>query len=175
MPLKKPEKVPKIPKARNKSLDQIKDAVPMKKEGDEIEYICRIFFSYSAKLKQQEYIISVETTKLFSMLNYELTISGSKNKKELDVSIKGLKTKQAYLTTAGPATGEAVFKDIYGEHTVNIIKQDGSINSAVYDFNVFKKEIKFIKEFIPEKKNNRKFCTFEIAEENFTFGREELR
>ena len=38
-----------------------------------------------------------------------------------------------------------------------------------YNFNIFKKEIQLVNETIPAKKNNRKFCKFEVDESQFTF------
>jgi hypothetical protein len=171
MPLKKPKNVPKIPKARSKSMEKLKDSTPMDKEP-ELEYVCKIYFYFDPQKKIQMYAAALETVKYFSMLNYELSLASKKNKKELDISILGLKTKQAYLVQPSPAIGEQLFEDLYGEYTINIIKKDGSINSAVIDFNVYKKEIKIIKEFLPEKINNRKFCEFKISTENFTFPKE---
>jgi len=52
---------------------------------------------------------------------------------------------------------------------VNVIKQDGSMNTAVFEFNYFKREIKLVKSFVPEKKNNRMFCEFLVSEKNFSF------
>jgi hypothetical protein len=71
-----------------------------------------------------------------------------------------LRPRQTYFTEVAPAKSEVFFEDLYGEHTINIIKKDGSINSAIVDFNVFKKEIKILNEFLPPKKNNRKFFVF---------------
>lgn len=168
MPLKKPKSVPKIAKARKKTIDKLKEAVPVKKEA-EIEYNCKIAFKFNPLKKVQQYAFTVETEKLFSSMNYGITTESKKDKKVIDISILGLSPKQTYFTEVGPAKCEVFFEDIYGEYTVNIIKKDGSINSAVVDFNVFKKDIKLLKEFLPPKKNNRKFCAFSVDQENFTF------
>ncbi len=168
MPLKKPKSVPKIAKARKKTIDKIKEAVPTKKES-EIEYVCRISFKYNPQKKVQQYAFNLETSKLFSSMNYAITTESKKEKKVIDISILGLTPKQTYFTEPGPAKSEILMDDLYGEYTVNIIKKDGSINSAVLDFNVFKKEIKLLNEFLPPKKNNRKFCLFTIEQDQFTF------
>lgn len=169
MPLKKPTVVPKIPKTREKSLDKLKSATPLDKAG-ETEYKCKVYFYYSTHQKKQQYCFLIETVKQFSVLNYELKLNSKTNKKEIDISIVGLAANQTYLTESGPAVGEVCFDDLYGEKIINIIKQDGTINSAVFSFNIFKKEIVLLKEFLPKKKNNRKFCSFEVASNYFTFG-----
>jgi hypothetical protein len=51
----------------------------------------------------------------------------------------------------------------------NVIKQDGSINSVVIDFNIYKKEMILVEESMPDKKNNRLFCSFKLAPERNTF------
>ena len=102
-------------------------------------------------------------------MSYSITTQSKKDKKTIDISILGITPKQTYFTQPGPAKNDVFFEDLYGEYTINIIKKDGSINSAVIDFNVFKKDIKLINEFLPPKKNNRKFCAFSIDKENFTF------
>jgi hypothetical protein len=168
MPLKKPTSVPKISKARKKTIDKLKETVPTKKES-ELEFNCKIAFKFNPLKKIQQYAFTLETEKLFSSMNYGITTESKKDKKTIDISILGLTPKQTYFTEPGPAKSEVFFEDLYGEHTINIIKKDGSINSAVIDFNVFKKDIKLLNEFLPPKKNNRKFCSFTIDHENFTF------
>ncbi|NWF88383.1 MAG: hypothetical protein HXY50_02870 [Ignavibacteriaceae bacterium] len=168
MPLKKPKTVPKIAKARSKSIDKLKESVPIKKE-DELEYNCSLSFKFNPLKKIQQYSVKLNTIKLFSSMNYSITTQSKKEKKIIDISILGLTPRQTYFTQAGPADSELLFEDLYGEYTLNIIKKDGSINSALVDFNVFKKEIKILKEFLPEKKNNRKFCSFTVDKANCSF------
>lgn len=168
MPLKKPISFPKIAKARQQTIDKFKKAVPMKKES-ELEYNCKISFKFNPSKKIQQYKFTLETEKLFSNLSYGITTESKKEKKVIDISILGLSPKQTYFTEAAPATSEIFFEDLYGEYTVNVIKKDGSINAAKIHFNVFKKEIRLIEEFLPPKKNNRKFCAFSVDQENFTF------
>ncbi len=159
MALRKPKSVPKIQKVRNKSIDKVLESTPMIKES-EIEFNCRIFFNYNKKFRKQEYVIELNTVKEFSSLNYSLTIGMRKVSSNIDISILGLKADAAYSSKPGPASKKIIFEELYGEHTINIIKQDGSINSAVLNFNVFKKELKLLNEFLPEKKNNRKILYF---------------
>lgn len=171
MALKKPKDVPKIPKSREKTIDKLKKAIPKKKK-EEIEFNCRIYFFYDSVTKKQKYRFQLETLKVFSALNYKISTQFRKEKNEIDVSILGLKAQNDYLVQAQPATAEIDFEDLFGEYTVNILKQDGSINSLILNFNIYKKEIEIVKEFLPPKKNNGKFCTFEIDKSLFTFSSE---
>lgn len=171
MALKKPKEVPKIPKAREKTIDKLKKAIPKKKK-EEIEFICKIYFYYDSVSKKQKYRFQLETLKIFSALNYKISTQSRKEKNEIDISILGLSAQNDYLVQAQPATAEIDFEDLFGEFTLNIIKQDGSINSAILNFNIFKKEIELVKEFLPQKKNNGEFCTFEIDKSMFSFSGE---
>lgn len=171
MALKKPKEVPKIPKAREKTIDKLKKAIPKKKK-EEIEFNCKIYFHYDYVSKKQKYRFQLETLKIFSALNYKISTQYRKEKNEIDISVLGLTAQNDYLTKVQPATAEIDFEDLFGEYTLNIIKQDGSINSAVLNFNIFKKEILLIKEFLPQKKNNGKFCTFEIDKSMYSFSNE---
>jgi len=169
MPLKNPIDVPKIPKTRKKTTETLKNAIPSDKKGS-VEYICKAYFNFDKVLGRQTCNIAVETVKEFTVLNYVISTDVKKTKNVIDVSILGLNTKQSYYTSVAPARAELFFEELFGKHTVNIIKQDGSINSAVFDFNIYKKEIKLVEEFLPKKKNNKKFCSFTVSEEDFTFN-----
>lgn len=171
MALKKPKDVPKIPKARGKNIDKLKKSTPAKKKT-EIEFNCRIYFHKDGTNGKQKYRFEVETLKIFSFLNYKITAQARKEKKTIDISLLGLTALNDYVAKVQPANIEIDFEDLFGEYTVNVIKQDGSINSAIVNFNIFKKDIELAKEFLPEKKNNSKFCTFEIDRDRFTYSKE---
>lgn len=171
MALKKPKDIPQIPKAREKTIDKLKKTSPAKKKT-EIEFNCKIYFHKDGINGKQKYRFCVETMKIFSFLNYKITAQSRKEKKTIDISLLGLTAMNDYLAKVQPATIEIDFEDLFGEYTINVIKQDGSINSALVNFNIYKKEIELVKEFLPEKKNNSKFCTFEIDKELFTYSKE---
>lgn len=169
MPLKNPHEVPKIPKTRKKTTESLKKSIPSEKKGT-VEYVCKAYFNFDKVLRKQTCNISIETVKEFTVLNYVLSTDVKKTKNVIDISILGLNTKQSYYLVVQPAKAELYFEDLFGKHTINIIKQDGSINSAVFDFNIYKKEIKLVEEFLPTKKNNKKFCDFLVAEKDFSFS-----
>jgi len=169
MPLKNPVEVPKIPKTRKKTTEALLNSIPSQKEG-KIEYICKAYFNFDKVLRKQTCNISLETIKEFTVLNYVITTDVKKTKNIIDISILGLNTQQSYYAIVQPAKAELYFEELFGKHTVNIIKQDGSVNSAVFDFNIYKKEIILADEFLPQKKNNKKFCEFMVAAENFSFS-----
>ncbi|CAG0942707.1 hypothetical protein BROC_01966 [Candidatus Brocadiaceae bacterium] len=168
MPLRKQNDVPKVPKTRKKTIDKALSATPAKKVA-EMEYAVRLFFRYDAILDKQYYVIAVATVKEFSSLNYEVSVDVRKAKDTIDISILGLNTRQVYLVEPKPAYSELLFQDLFGKYTVNVIKQDGSVNSAVVEYNIYKKEIEILETFLPEKKNNRLFTTFSVAKDLFTF------
>lgn len=171
MPLKKPNEVPKLPKTRKKSAEAAKKAIPAKK-ADKIEYICYPLFRFDEVLAKQFTIIRIQTLSEFTSFAYELSISSEIQKNEIDIILLGLQTRMNYLPKVEPARAEALFDNLTGDYTVNVIKQDGSMNSAVFHFNIFKKEIVLVKKFLPEKKNNRLFCDFAVDEALFSFPKE---
>ena len=171
MALKKPNDVPQISKAREKNIDKVKKSTPVKKKS-EIEFNCKIYFHKDGTNGRQKYRFEVETLKIFSFLNYKITAQARKEKKTIDISLLGLTALNDYMAKVQPANVEIDFEDLFGEFTVNILKQDGSINSALINFNIFKKEIEIVNEFLPDKENNSKFCTFEIDREKFTYSKE---
>jgi hypothetical protein len=159
MPLHKPDGVPKIPKSRKKSIESLKNTTPTKKEG-EPEYSVFVYFKYDKLQKKQFYVVSIETVKEFSSLNYEISVDVNKTKDTIDISLRGLNTRMSYIVKPQPAHTDLFFEELFGKYSINIIKQDGSINTGLFEFNIFKKEITLLREIVVKKKNNRKFCSF---------------
>ncbi len=171
MSRKNSKEIPEKSKAGVTSDNNSENALPPQ-ASDGAEYICGVFFYYNQSVKKQEYRISIETLRHFSTLKYELSLDIKKSKNVIDIHILGLKPVNAYLTDAGQACSVIPFEELYGKHTVNVFRNDGSVNSAVFDFNIFKKKIELIEEFEPQTKNNKKFCNFRVNEDKFTFMRE---
>ncbi|MGE5496982.1 MAG: hypothetical protein ACM3Q2_02875 [Syntrophothermus sp.] len=168
MPLKKPADVPKLPKTRQKNPEAAKQAIPQKKE-DKIEYVLKTLFSYDETLRKQYCILRLETIAEFTSFAYEISVDAHIDKNEINITIMGLQTKMNYLPNIEPAKANVLFENLVGDYNVNVIKQDGCINSAVYNFNIYSKKIRLIEKYMPPKKNNRWFCDFMVAEEEFSF------
>ncbi len=168
MPLKSPKEMPKVPKTRQKKAESAIKAIPDPKP-DKFEYACKVHFSYDPVQKTQYYIIAVETIAEFTSFAYELNLELVIDKRELYIVIMGISAKSNMVPEVQPARTELNFEDLVGEYTVHVVKQDGAINSAIINFNIFSKEIKIEKEFKPEKKNNRLFCKFDIEKNKFSF------
>lgn len=168
MPLRKPTDIPKIPKTRKKKAHTALEAIPTKKP-DKLEYICKVFFKYDHKIRKQFYAFVIETVVEFTSFTYEIAVEVLREKNVLNFIVLGLKAKMDAVPKVQPARKELLFEDLIGNYTINIVKQDGTINSADLKFNIFKKQIDLIKEYKPKKKNNRVFCKFEIAYDEFSF------
>ncbi|NCQ18788.1 MAG: hypothetical protein GW805_10745 [Ignavibacteria bacterium] len=162
------EKMPKISKPRKKTTTTVKKTIPQKKEAS-VEYIVTVFFKFDQRLKKQFSVISLATVKLFTSLSYEISVDVQKGKNSIDIRLLGLNTRQSYYVSPNPASTELLFENLFGKFNINIIKQDGSINCALFDFNIYKKEIKLIEISLPKKKNNRMFVRFEVPTEFFSF------
>ncbi|MFA4923357.1 MAG: hypothetical protein WC557_04110 [Ignavibacteriaceae bacterium] len=162
------EEMPTVSKPRKKTVTRIKQATPQKKDSL-VEYVVNVFFKYDPALKKQFSVVTLSTVKLFTSLSYEISVDVQKGKNSIDISILGLNTRQSYYVSPNPATTELLFENLFGKYTVNVIKQDGSINSAIFDFNIYKKTIKLSEINLPKKKNNRVFTRFEVATGSFSF------
>ena len=168
MPLRSLTDIPKIPKTRKKKAYAALEAVPVKKP-DKLEYICKALFRYDEKTKRQHYVFVIETVVEFTSFAYEVTVEVIKEKSVLNFILMGLKAKTNVVPQVLPAKAELYFEDLIGDYTVNVVKQDGAINTGEYHFNIFKREILLVKQYKTKKKNNRLFCKFEVAEDEFTF------
>jgi len=168
MPLRSLDGIPKIPKTRQKKTQNALDAIPQKKP-DKIEYVCKVFFKYDDTLKKQLYVFAVETVQEFINFSYEVSVQAEKDKNTITFFLMGLRALPNLAPRIQPARSEVAFDELMGEYLINIVKPDGAINSAKYVFNIFTKEIKLVESFKPAKKNNRWFCRFDIAEDEFSF------
>lgn len=168
MPLRKPKDIPKIPKTRKKKAYAALDAIPSKKP-DKQEFICKIYYKYDSKIKKQFVAFLIETVVEFTAFAYEVSVDVIKEKNVIYLVIMGLKAKMDSVPQIMPAQSENLFEDLFGDYTINVVKQDGAINSAEININTINKSIKLVKAFLPKKKNNRHFCEFMIDEDKFTF------
>ncbi|MBI1936643.1 MAG: hypothetical protein HYS25_00820 [Ignavibacteriales bacterium] len=169
MSLRRPKEIPKIPKTRKKKAHAALTAIPLKKP-DKLEYICKAYYKYDEKLQKQFCVFEIETVVEFTSFAYEISVDLIREKNIFYFIITGLKAKMDAVPNIQPARQELFFEDLIGDYTINVLKQDGAINSADYHFNIFKKEILLKKEYKPKKKNNRLFCKFEVANDEFTFS-----
>lgn len=168
MPLRSLNGIPKIPKTRQKKAKNALEAIPAKKP-DKIEYVCKASFRYDNTTQKQLYLFAIETVAEFTSFSYEVSVEPVKEKNTITFFLMGLKALANMAPKIQPARTEIIFEDLIGEYTVNMVKQDGAINTAKYNFNIFMKEIKLLESFKPSKKNNRWFSRFEVAEEEFSF------
>lgn len=171
MSLRKPKVLPKIPKTRKKKPHAALAAIPTKKP-DKLEYYCKAFFKYDEKQKKQYYAFAIETVVEFTAFAYEVSVDVIKEKNVINLVVMGLRAKLNSVPRVQPARNESLFEDLFGDFTVNVVKQDGAINSADFYFNIYKKELLLLKQYKPKKKNNRLFCEFKVAEDEFSFPEE---
>lgn len=168
MPLRNLEGIPKIPKTRQKKAKNALEAIPAKKP-DKIEYVCKAFFKYDGSLKKQMYVFAIETIAEFTSFAYEVSVEAVKEKNTITFFLTGLRALTNMAPKIQPARTDVPFEDLIGEYKIVIVKPDGAINEARYNFNIFLKEIKLLESSMPPKKNNRWFSRFEVAHEEFTF------
>ena len=168
MPLRNLKDIPKIPKTRKKKAHTALNAIPTKKP-DKLEYVCKAFYKYDEKVGRQYYVFAIETIVEFTSFAYEVSVEVIKEKHVLNFILMGLKAQTNAVPQIQPARTELYFEDLIGDYTINVVKQDGAINTGEYHFNIFKREIILTNQYKPKKKNNRLFCKFGVAEDEFTF------
>lgn len=164
MPLKKPGEIPKIPKTREKKAEAAFNAIP-ENRPDKLEYFCKFSFQYDQKLRKQFNVITISTVAEFTSFAYEVSLEIIRDKKEINLVLMGLKALTNFVPRVQSAISNVRFEDLFGTYTVNVLKQDGAINTAEVDFNIYKKAITLKQQYKPKKKNNRKFCEFMVAED----------
>lgn len=168
MPLRKLKGIPKIPKTRKKRANAALSAIPIKKP-DKLEYFCKAYYKYDPKLKKQFCAFLLETSIEFTNFNYEISVETIIEKNVIYFIVMGLKARMDMIPQVQPARKELLFDVLTGDYIVNVVKQDGAINVGEYYFNIYKKEIILKKEYKPKKKNNRFFCKFAVANDEFSF------
>lgn len=168
MSLKKPTSIPKIPKTRKKKAGTALSAIPTKKP-DKIEYLCKAYYKYDDIARKQYSVFAIETIVEFTSFSYEVSVEVIKEKNVFNFILMGLKAKTNVVPLVQPAITELLFEDLVGDYIVNVVKQDGAINTGEFHFNFYKKEILLTKQYKLKKKNNRLFCKFEVAEKDFSF------
>ena len=168
MSLRKPKVTPKIPKARKKKAHTAIAAIPLKKP-DRLEYLCKAFYRYDESVKKQFCVFAIETVVEFTSFSYEVSVDFVKERNVFNFILMGLKAKTNVVPLIQPARTESLFEDLVGDYVVNVVKQDGAINTGEFHFNIYKKEILLTKQYKTKKKNNRLFCKFEVSEKDFSF------
>ncbi|MBD3408699.1 MAG: hypothetical protein GF419_00705 [Ignavibacteriales bacterium] len=170
MPLRKKGGAAPTSKPRKRSIEKAKKETPAEQNENRIEYYVDAFFSYDKNEHVGKCAFRVRTERLFSSLEYGVSVEIEREKNVVDLGLFGLRTKQSYAVKPAPAVSIVEIEETIGAVTVNAVKPDGAINSAEYEFNPYTKTMTLVNEFLPEKKNNRLFCRFGVAEELHTFA-----
>ena len=140
MPLRNPTDIPKIPKTRKKKPHAALEAIPAKKP-DKLEYYCKAFYKYDGKKNQQYLVFAIETAVEFTAFAYEISVEVIKEKNVINLVVMGLKAKMDSVPQVMPARNEILFDVLFGDHIVNVVKQDGAINTGEFHFNIYKKQM----------------------------------
>ena len=167
MPLKNPIEIPKIPKARKKKIESVINQKIVDKKNDKVEYNISASFRVNDEEKNMNTYFSIETVNEFSSFAYELSIDYLIKRNEIHILLLGLKAKSKAVPFIQPARAEIKIPALTGEYKVNIYKQDGVVNSALFYLNIVKQEIILRNTSVAEKENNRVFCNFFVDSDNF--------
>lgn len=135
-----------------------------------LEYYIRFYFDFDKTIGRQYYTAALSTVRLFSQLNYSITTKVKRQKDQITINLLGLSTNNSYYTNSYSAVTFLRFEELFGDFTVNVVKQDGTINSALVSFNVYNKSIEIRSTSSGNEGEDRIFCQFETENSQFTFG-----
>lgn len=135
-----------------------------------LEYLVRFYFSFDKVTGKQFYTVALSTYRLFSQLNYSITTKVKRQRDHITVNLLGLSTNNSYYTNSYSAVSFLRFEELFGDFTVNVVKQDGTVNSALVAFNIYNKSIEIRSTSSGNDGEDRIFCQFETDSSQFTFG-----
>ena len=99
-----------------------------KKKGREPEYSLNIFHHYDEKIKRNVIVFLVQTIRIFVSFRYEILLEEAVQGSVIDLKIVGLHVPELLMPQTGPAAGRRDFKELQGSYTLNISKQDKTLN-----------------------------------------------
>jgi len=99
-----------------------------KKKGREPEYSLNIFHHYDEKIKRNVIVFLVQTIRIFVSFRYEILLEETVRGSVIDLKIVGLHVPELLMPQTGPAAGRRDFKELQGSYTLNISKQDKTLN-----------------------------------------------
>lgn len=103
-------------------------------------------------MREQFTTIAIETLKEFAVFAYEISVEVIRKGRKFYIILRGLSAKTNTVPGVQPARCELNFKDLAGEYTVYVVKQDGAINGAYYKIRPQDKALKLVKVTKPRKK-----------------------
>lgn len=171
MPLKKPKSNLKIVKARTKNPLAVIQSTPEKKKG-KVDYICSAYYYYDNAQKKTFSVFRLETSVFFSSFIYEISAEKLEREGKNYIVLYGISAKSNSAPVPSPAYVDFIFDIPQSDYEINIVKQDGCINSAVFQFDFENRNIELLSKSIPKKKNNRLFCDFKVDTDKFSFSPE---
>jgi hypothetical protein len=99
-----------------------------KKKGREPEYSLNIFHHYDEKIKRNVIVFLVQTIRIFVSFRYEILLEETVHGSVIDLKIVGLHVPELLMPQTGPAAGQRDFQELQGSYTLNVSKQDKTLN-----------------------------------------------
>ena len=100
-----------------------------KKKAREPEYSLNVFHHYDEKTKRNVVVFLVQTTRIFVSFRYEILLEDLVSDGSIDLKIVGLHVPELLMPQMGPAAGSRYYEGLNGLFTVNVSKQDKTLNS----------------------------------------------
>jgi hypothetical protein len=100
-----------------------------KKKGRDPDYSLNIFHQYDEKTRRNVVVFLVQTIRMFVSFRYELLLEDAVRDGVIDLKINGLHVPELLMPATGPAAGRCDFPGLQGTYTLNVTKQDKTLNS----------------------------------------------
>lgn len=104
------------------------------KKKQEPQYTLNIFTHFDEKTHRDVTVFLVQTTRIFVNFRYEILLDATVNSDKISLKILGLHVPSVLLPQSGPAVGIRQYDVLHGKYSMQIIKQDGTVNEFEVEF-----------------------------------------
>lgn len=103
------------------------------------DYTLNMFHDVHTDSKEPCISFVVQTTKVFVSFRYDILLSASVDGRTITIAIRGLHAPELLMPGSGPAIGIEQLTGLVGHYTLNVVKQDKTVNS--YDVEIGESDV----------------------------------
>ena len=107
------------------------------------DYTLNVFHDTAEQSKDPCVSFVVQTTKIFVSFRYDILMEADVSDRTVTLTIKGLHAPELLMPGSGPAYGAAQLQDLFGHYTLNVVKQDKTVNT--FDIDVGAEDITILR------------------------------
>jgi uncharacterized protein (DUF488 family) len=113
-----------------------------RKKKRDPDYTLNIFHHYDEQTKRNVVVFLVQTTKIFVSFRYEILLENSLEGSVINIKIVGLHVPELLMPQTGPARGRRDYEHLDGSYTLQVTKQDKTLNTFQVEITPSSVEIK---------------------------------